>query len=70
MPQNLFDENFRWTNTASEINKDFFKAITPLFEKYIKQGVSPRDLSIIDEETSSVLGAGLAEYRATILTSD
>lgn len=58
---NLFNDNERYTELASDLNNEAYAAIKPIFDKYAELGCRIREiahilhLSVIDEELDHVL---------------
>jgi hypothetical protein len=40
----LFDEKYKYTDAARQLESEFRKEITPLFEKYLRLGYSSREI--------------------------
>ncbi len=45
--KSLFDQNFKYTSEAVQIEGEFTTHIAPLFRRYVEEGYSPRDLQIL-----------------------
>lgn len=46
--KSLFDENFKYTQEASNLEAEFYKAgVSSLFSKYVELGYSPREIFYI-----------------------
>ncbi len=46
--KSLFDENFKYTQEASNLEDEFYKAgVASLFSKYVELGYSPREIFYI-----------------------
>lgn len=46
--KSLFDENFKYTKEASNLEAEFYKAgVDTLFSKYVELGYSPREIFYI-----------------------
>jgi hypothetical protein len=62
MNKPLFDHDHRYTQAATNLADDGAAAIFVLFQKYIEQGYSPREISIVlmhevmEQELLAVLG--------------
>lgn len=61
---NLFDENFRYTPTAINIDREFRRCCLDIFNKWAAVGCSPRDIALIgmhvlvEQEMDQVLAIG------------
>lgn len=44
---NLFDDKFRYTDKASNFEKEIYLKINDIVSKYYKEGCSPRELQIL-----------------------
>jgi len=45
--KSFFDENHRFTPEAEALDRELDKVIRPIFDKYVKLGYSPREISHI-----------------------
>lgn len=63
--KSLFDNNFRYTNTAANLDAEANSVIKPIFDRYVDIGYSPREISCIlsnmvnDLECEAVLSKGI-----------
>lgn len=59
--KSLYDDKARYTSQASDLDAETYHALLSIFNKWIKEGYSPREIShlmqatVIDVECSTVL---------------
>lgn len=47
MEKHLFDEDYRYTIDAQELDKETIQKVEDLFDEYVKYGYSPREIEYI-----------------------
>lgn len=71
--KNLFNEDARYTDAATELDRKAYDAIKDLFDDFAERGFSPRDISytiqnaVHDRELETLLGYGKPDKTAAEL---
>lgn len=53
--KSLYDANDRWTSEGNNLDNEVFKALEPIFAKYVKMGYSPREAAHVAMGTCTQL---------------
>lgn len=58
MMKSLYDDNDRYTNAANDFDLEVYRAIQPIFDKWVSLGFSIRDLACITRASVNNLELG------------
>jgi hypothetical protein len=68
MTNPMYDKDFRYTATATEIDNYTYAALSVMFQEFAERGFSPRDIAqvmraaVTDMELSAVLDVPLYDH--------